>query len=756
MSKNTNENEISKKLEYIGLDLAKIPRFLKEKRKLEYRPLKIAEKKNYQVYKYIPISKIEILLTPYNRLNTIKEKYEKADSISTYLDSKSEENILKHTTFLKMLKEVEINKIEELEKEQKALQKKSPFLVKFKNNYLWQIYYSDITDTYFMLVPTEDLNYSAFFYLLKKQIELKKSKKEEYIYAPIVNEGYLATYLKATQITDLEKYIWQLTKKWPITYEVYDKDNSMTIQIVGKIAVYKQIESDYKINLKTEEEAEKFYQLLKALFILSSELPQYYQFTPKINAQGLLEFEYQNKKITYDKLMEVFIKDYERIRQTIGSLQQKQQTYEKELEDIKQDNMIKEQEYIAKERLIATYLECRKTFLGRVKYFFKSKKLKKNQKGEYNIEKVEISKEEKTIIEEVKFALKEYYTIEDIIQIVKYEDNILQTIKNLELDIIAQKRKIEALIKKIDNASLYLAEIDKHEKSIFEFWKFANKDEQALLQASQEEADSKNKLEKTFDYKDDYEEITRLIDKVQTKELKKEQTDVVFAATTHLLDVLNNIEDEEKMVKSLKQLKEVAQKDRILFNQENFDLFGSIREDNTKIQQLGEKKHRESKKDILKVLDITKNITLKEYKEKIKSIKEQLDAIMINASSPISIPIYCVLDEELEKQLQVFYLKPEEAIIAKEDNKQTNLYRLNIKEKMPIIYFTNSIYYNNDNKTLPNGMDISSKCLIDLKQYELQLVEKNNFRLVKVEEENKIATIKVNVYEYELRKRVNI
>ena len=75
---------------------------------------------------------------------------------------------------------------------------------------------------------------------------------------------------------------------------------------------------------------------------------------------------------------------------------------------------------------------------------------------------------------------------------------------------------------------------------------------------------------------------------------------------------------------------------------------------------------------------------------------------------------------------------------------------------MPIIYFTNSIYYNNDNKTLPNGMDISSKCLIDLKQYELQLVEKNNFRLVKVEEENKIATIKVNVYEYELRKRVNI
>ena len=158
------------------------------------------EDNNYKVYRYIPISKIQILLTPCNRLNTIQEKFSKASSISDYLDSKTEGNILRHTTFLKMLSQMEITKIEEIEKEQKKLQTKEPFLVKYQRNYLWQIYYSDIADTYFMLVPTEDLDYSAFFYLLKKQLEIKKTKKEEYIFVPISYEEYSREYLKKSQI----------------------------------------------------------------------------------------------------------------------------------------------------------------------------------------------------------------------------------------------------------------------------------------------------------------------------------------------------------------------------------------------------------------------------------------------------------------------------------------------------------------------------------------------------------------------------
>ncbi len=74
-----NETDIKEKLNYIGLDLDNIPEFITNFKQIEYRPKKIHEDENtYKVYKYVPISKIEILLTPNNRLNTIQEKLEKA------------------------------------------------------------------------------------------------------------------------------------------------------------------------------------------------------------------------------------------------------------------------------------------------------------------------------------------------------------------------------------------------------------------------------------------------------------------------------------------------------------------------------------------------------------------------------------------------------------------------------------------------------------------------------------------------------
>ena len=157
MPKNTNEDDIEMKLKYIGLDLENIPSFLKDAKKIDYRPIKVSEENTYKIYKYISISNIDILLTPTNRLNTIKEKYTKASTLVTYLNPEEENDIIRHATFLKMLKEVEISEIEKIENEQKRINKHIPYKVKFEDNYLWQIYYSDMQDTYFMLVPTEDL-----------------------------------------------------------------------------------------------------------------------------------------------------------------------------------------------------------------------------------------------------------------------------------------------------------------------------------------------------------------------------------------------------------------------------------------------------------------------------------------------------------------------------------------------------------------------------------------------------------------------
>ena len=90
------------------------------------------------------------------------------------------------------------------------------------------------------------------------------------------------------------------------------------------------------------------------------------------------------------------------------------------------------------------------------------------------------------------------------------------SMKNLLMDINALKLKTKNMAKKIENATKYIEEIDSHKKSIFEFWKYSNKDEMSVLpEGEQEEINIIKKIEKTFSYEDDMEEFGEKIDKMQ-------------------------------------------------------------------------------------------------------------------------------------------------------------------------------------------------------------------------------------------------
>ena len=117
-------NTIEDKLKYIGLDLNNIPEFLKEFKPLDFRTSKLKEDNKHIVYRYIPINKIQILITPKNRLEDIEQKYIKAAPIIAYLEPNNEENIERHVKFLSMLKQVSIDEIEQAIDEQKKLSKK--------------------------------------------------------------------------------------------------------------------------------------------------------------------------------------------------------------------------------------------------------------------------------------------------------------------------------------------------------------------------------------------------------------------------------------------------------------------------------------------------------------------------------------------------------------------------------------------------------------------------------------------------------
>ena len=276
-------NDIQKNLDYLDLDLNNIPEILLNKiDNAEMKPARDYEEKKYRVYKYVPISKINIFLTRANRLNSIHEKCKMASHIYSYLVPEGEEGILKHTIFLKMIQDMNIEEIEEIEEEQKKLENVIPFKVKYRENYLWQIYYSEYSESYYMLAPVEDLDYSCLFYLIKKQIQYQKTGKDELIFVPISYLDYSKKYYSKSQISDIEKYLWQFTKDWPLMYEVYDKEENMSFQIVGNTEVYEKVISTYKVVLKTNEEATKFYKLIKALFILETEFPHRYKFEARI------------------------------------------------------------------------------------------------------------------------------------------------------------------------------------------------------------------------------------------------------------------------------------------------------------------------------------------------------------------------------------------------------------------------------------------------------------------------------------------
>lgn len=762
MPKLTKEEKqnFADKLQYLGLDLENIPSFLTEYEGLEYRPSKVIDDKEYVVYRYLPIDQIQILITPTNRLTEISEKYAKAKPIADYLNlTESEESIECFATFLNMLKQTEIDEIEEVAKSQQELQKQIPFQIRYEKNYLWQIHYSFLSKKYFMLVPSEDAQFGSFFYLLKKQIEFHKNagNKPDYIYVPIVMAVHDGSILKRNEIKDIENYLWLFTKEWPNIYEVTDMQGKKSVEITGETHLEEELKAYYKIHLENEKEAAKFYKLVKALFILQTELSDYYNFRSTITKEGQLEFSYLGEKVDYERLSFFIKQQCEKIARQKEEKEEQQQNLIRNLEILKQESSNKEKEYLMKQKEIATYLAYKKTFLGRVKYFF-SKKRTKKEKTEEKIE-MQVSVPSKSPVMETKL----YYTIEDLVEICHAYTIENTKTKNLILDSKALEEKIKTMNKKIENANLYLEEIDSHKKSIFEFWRFTNKDDNLSLQEGEKQEKSQHVLKRVFEYESDIEDIGKQMDKVNQETLSKEEQDSLFITKTSLMEVINKIKNhvmvtDSSLMKILEELKKEADQRQILFQTEEYDIFGALIEDRTQVKLLNGKKHREAPKDKFQILNITKDTTLNELKETLKQIDSNITKAMEKGKLLTDVTIYATQPMEQktdEYGYHWYHMKAENAIMENVNaGDEIKLIKLNVAENMPGIYDTNILYFDNYNKTLPLGMDLSDKILIQGDKFDWKLKREDVFYTNAYFEpetiHNQLHTKRISLYEYDL------
>ena len=410
-------------------------------------------------------------------------------------------------------------------------------------------------------------------------------------------------------------------------------------------------------------------------------------------------------------------------------------------------------------------MECKKTFFGKVKYFFNGRKKKEVVSIKRRVNDEEEQEDVQTPQKEIvtyEFVEKKIYTIEDIIEIVTKLDSVRKEYKNIDLDVKAAELKTENLTRKIKNAKIYIAEINSHKKSIFEFWKFANKDELPGLNEGDLDESENDKIGKIFDVDSDIAELGKKIDEVQRVKLSKNEADALFAFRycSRTMQILNetkkNTDLTEKQLKEiekeLKQLKKSFNADLKNINLIEFDVFGSILSNEKDKSSINNVRHRENQKDKYRILNINKEITLEDFIDNVRNclnlVKEVLNKIKTNSE----LSIYKLSSKKIKiENLNIFNINPKNEFrdVNFSKDKEVYLYKINIKENTPVAFYTNYVFYDNFNKTLPVGMDISTEILFDTFKSKIKEINQETFNINVYDDEYTSKVLKVNVIEYE-------
>ena len=286
-------------------------------------------------------------------------------------------------------------------------------------------------------------------------------------------------------------------------------------------------------------------------------------------------------------------------------------------------------------------------------------------------------------------------------------------------------REYEQIIdNKIENAKNYIDEIEKHKKSIFEFWKFTNKDKVEELQdgipVSGNGDSNLKKIDSGFNFEDDLFELAEKVDELQRRKLSISECDALYA-TQYILTSINAIIEENEKTKNgeLKKTKVAGRKNKSekavekqlddLKNDydENMkaEIFGNLMEDNTKVQVLNNKEYRENARNIYSVLGINDSTEYDDYKRICEEMINYIEEAFVKITSVQNVPVYY----PYSNGYVIGNLNPREILKDKEVFK---IYRTITNSDMHMLYFSNIVYFYNNNKTLPLGMDVSTKILM--------------------------------------------
>ena len=762
-------------LEYIGLDLQNIPQTLLKEESIHFSDF--SNSNVYRVYEYVSVHDLEILITPLDRTAEIRERYKTAKPLSAYLqadDRKSKE------IFNDVLDSASVNEIKRLENLQEKLEE-IPYFVKYDKNYLWQIYYSKEDNKYFMLFPANEGETSVLFYIIKKKLEKEDTK----IFVPICKMDYKGIFLSSIQINDIENYIWLFTNEWPNIYEVSGK----YLYVTGHTKVKKLFNTYFRNVFDNKLDAEKFYMLLKALFILTTETNYKYNFEPYVNENGNLELEYVDENfeknngknrehtelnenndniITTVNLADFVDKQVElqKIRKT--ELEEEIVRNEEILKELKEYVKKQNDIYVMQEKQIVMFLDCKKSFFKKISYFFKAKKFVMPKLDNKIDKKLEDELGENSLEDELsrknEINLSGSYTIKELVSAFNSANEVEIKVRAVRGDIKALKLKRENYARKIENAKKYIDEIESHKKSIFEFWKFSNKDELPALGEgeSSESSETKNNANLDKDL------LGARADSLQRQKLSDEEINALYLFYV-MPKIFNRIsktyaknenEDTKKIEKDiLEGLKNKTSK-RSLDNLIN---------DYTAVKKINSKEHRENERNEIAILRINENTTVEEFEDRINHFKKSLESAYNKIYAITSMTVY-IKKSDVQKEFLLGDINPENLINEnpsknviegrevnlengakgekdKIEEQEIEIVKIDLGNEEHALYLTNIVFFDNQNKTLPIGMDLSSKVVIKLDNAKKKFREKEEIYLISKIDDFEVKNRKIRIFE---------
>ena len=692
-------------LEYIGLDLENVPQVL-----LNSSPIHFSDFSNsneYRVYDYISVHDLEILVTPLDRTDELRERYKQAKPLSEYFQT--DDLKMKHT-LERSLDSASVDEIKKLEKLQEKLDD-IPYLVKYDKNYLWQIYYSKTENKYFMLFPANEGESSVLFYIIKKKLEKEDTK----IFVPVNKMDYSGFLLDSSKLNDLENYIWLFTNEWPNIYEVCNK----YLYIIGKTKVDKIFGTYFRNVYTSKEDAENFYMTLKALFILTTETNYKYIFNPYVNEKGELELEFKNENsnselITVQNLADFVDRQFEFQSLRKKDLEEEIVRNEEILKELKEYVKKQNDIYVMQEKQIVMFLDCKKSFFKKLTYFFKSKKfvmpkldnkIDKKLKDELGANSLEDELSKKNEIN-----LNGSYTIKDLVSAFNRANEEEIKARAVRGDIKALKLKKENYARKIENAKKYIDEIESHKKSIFEFWKFSNKDELPALSDGEGSNSNETKTSNNLDR----DVLGTMADSLQRQKLSDEEINALYLfyvmpETFNRISktyAKNKIEDTKKIENDiLEGLKNKTSK-RSLDNLIN---------DYRIVKKINSKEHRENERNEIAILRINENTTVEEFKDRIVHFQNVLESAYNKIYSITNMPVY-IKKSDAPNEFILGDINPENLIGENTEGQEIELVKIDLGKEAHVLYLSNIVFFDNQNKTLPIGMDLSSKVVIKLNE----------------------------------------